>query len=195
MYLKKIMVALLLTVGVAASAHAVKYYRYVDDSGVTVLSRQGVPAEHIAKGYDVLNEHGRVVRTVPRAPTAAEHQQMQEERKQAEYDRHLLRLYSTPHDVDRARERKLTEINGLAALVQGNLHSVSANKADLLRKAANMERSGKDVPADLLRRIDEIEQDEARYQQDLLRYAEKIADIKQSFAQDKQRVIELLGKK
>ena len=33
------------------SGVAAELYRYVDDKGVTVLSRQGVPPEFIGKGY------------------------------------------------------------------------------------------------------------------------------------------------
>ena len=56
----------------AAPGGAVELYRYVNDKGVVVLDRQGVPPQYIGKGYQVLNDQGRVIRTVPPAPTAEE---------------------------------------------------------------------------------------------------------------------------
>jgi len=195
MALRKILSILILIVGMPVSAQAVEYYRYLDDNGITVISRQGVPPNYIGNGYDVLNERGRVIRTIPRAPTAAEREEMQEAKKQALYDRHLLRLYSTPQDVDRARDRKLTEIEGLIALVRGNLHSVTSNKAQLLSKAANMERSGQKVPDDVLQGIDKYEKAETKYLKDIEQYTLQKTGVEQDFAQDKQRVMQLLGKK
>ena len=59
-----------LGLGCIASVHAdetpgIELYRYVDRHGVTVLDRQGVPPEYVGKGYEVLNQRGRVVQTVP----------------------------------------------------------------------------------------------------------------------------------
>jgi len=195
MRLRKLIGISIFALGVPFCAQAVEYYRYVDDNGITVISRQGVPPNYIGKGYDVLNERGRVIRTIPRAPTAEEHQRMQEAKQQAQYDRHLLRLYSTPEDVERARDRKLVEIDGLIALVRGNLHSVTSNKAQLLSKAANMERSGKKIPADVLQEIDKYEKTEAKYLRDIEQYTEQKAGVERNFAQDKQRIMQLLGKK
>ena len=63
-------IPLLLSVLLPALAGAGELYRYVNDKGVIVLDRQGVPPEYIGKGYDVLSDQGRVVRVVPPAPTA-----------------------------------------------------------------------------------------------------------------------------
>src|SRR5690606_13512113 len=90
--------------------HAAELHRYVDDKGVTVLSRQGVPPEFIAKGYEVLNDQGRVVKVVPPAPSAEEMKRLVADKARARSDAQLLRLYTSPDDVDRARERKLNEL-------------------------------------------------------------------------------------
>ncbi|VTL98770.1 Keratin type II cytoskeletal 75 [Pseudomonas aeruginosa] len=90
----------------AAPGGAVELYRYVNDKGVVVLDRQGVPPQYIGKGYQVLNDQGRVIRTVPPAPTAEELRQRKAAQAQASSDAQLLRLYSSVEDVDRARERR-----------------------------------------------------------------------------------------
>lgn len=64
--------SLLLGLLLPVVAGATELYRYVDDKGTTVLSRQGVPPEHISKGYEVLNDQGRVVKVIPPAPSAEE---------------------------------------------------------------------------------------------------------------------------
>lgn len=45
----------------AAPGGAVELYRYVNDKGVVVLDRQGVPPQYIGKGYQVLNEDRKSV--------------------------------------------------------------------------------------------------------------------------------------
>ncbi|MGV8455807.1 DUF4124 domain-containing protein, partial [Pseudomonas aeruginosa] len=72
--------------------------------------RQGVPPTYIGKGYQVLHDQGRVIRTVPPAPTAEELRQRKATQAQASSDAQLLRLYSSLEDVDRARERSLAEL-------------------------------------------------------------------------------------
>ena len=56
------------TVVQAADVPEVRLYRYIDSRGVTVIDRLGVPAEYVAKGYEVLNARGRVVQVIPPAP-------------------------------------------------------------------------------------------------------------------------------
>ena len=159
--------AILLAVPVAASA--AEYYRYVDTNGITVISRQGVPANVIGNGYEVINEHGRVVRVVPRALTPEEHRQLQAEKEQAEIDRQLLRLYSQVSDVERAEERKQMEIDAFIGLVRRNISDLNEDKAILLSEAGNHERSGRTVPRDLLDKIAALEQRERGYFQEIER--------------------------
>ena len=43
-----------------ATVAQAELYRYVDDKGVVVLDRHGVPPQFIGRGYEVLNDQGRV---------------------------------------------------------------------------------------------------------------------------------------
>ncbi len=115
----------------AAPGGAVELYRYVNDKGVVVLDRQGVPPQYIGKGYQVLNDQGRVIRTVPPAPTAEELRQRKAAQAQASSDAQLLRLYSSLEDVDRARERRLAELDGLSSVARGNLQSLKLQQANV----------------------------------------------------------------
>lgn len=162
--------SLLLGLLLPAVASAVELYRYTDERGITVLSRQGVPPEHIARGYQVLNEQGRVIRVIPPAPTAEERQRMQLEKARALSDVQLLRLYSTPEDVERARQRKLAELDGLIGVARGNLQSVRTQQGNLQSQAAEHERAGREVPAHLLAQIENQIAEQARLKSDIERY-------------------------
>lgn len=185
-------IAALALLTTAVAAQAAEYYRYVDTNGITVISRQGVPANVIGNGYEVINEHGRVVRVVPRALTPEEHRLLKAEREQAEIDRQLLRLYSQVSDVDRAEERKLMEIDAFIGLVRRNIADLNEDKAALFNEAGNHERSGRDVPASLLEKISFLEQRERERLQEIEQYQELKKAVAAEFALDKKRVRQLL---
>lgn len=176
-------------------AGAAELYRYTDDQGVTVLSRQGVPPEFIGKGYEVLNEQGRVIKVIPPAPSAEEMQRLLSEKARAGSDAQLLRLYSSPEDVDRARERKLAELDGLIGVARGNLQSARTQQANLQSQAADHERAGRVVPENLLTQIDSQKAEQQRLQKNILRYQETRQQAEAGFAADRARLGELLGKR
>ena len=188
----RVWIALLFLLGYTA-AQAAEFYRYVDTNGVTVISRLGVPSDVIGNGYEVINAHGRVVRVVPRALTAEEHRQLQEEKQQAEIDRQLLRLYSKVSDVERAEERKQAEIDSFIGLIRRNMEDVQEDKAVLLNQAGNHERAGRKVPDELLEKISQLERRERGYLEEIKRYQQLRVDVVQEFALDKQRVEFLLN--
>ncbi|MGE6792195.1 protein of unknown function [Pseudomonas guineae] len=186
--------SLLLGLLLPVVAGATELYRYVDDRGTTVLSRQGVPPEHIGKGYEVLNDQGRVIKVIPPAPTAEEMKHILAEKARASSDAQLLRFYSTPEDVERARQRKLAELDGLIGVARGNLQSVRTQQANLQSQAANHERAGRAVPAHILAQIDNQKIEQERLKSDILRYqaVRKAADS--SFNADRDRLKVLLGR-
>lgn len=175
-------------------ANAAEMYRYTNAQGITVIDRQGVPSEFIAKGYEVLNEHGRVVRVVPPAPTAEEMQKILADRERAKSDAQLLRLYSSLEDVDRAQARKLAELDGLIGVAKGNLQSVRQQQANLQKQAADQERAGREVPKPLLDQISSQRDEQVRVKKDIERYQAARAQAQKTFAADRLRVGELLGR-
>lgn len=175
------------------SLMAAELYRYVDDRGVIVLDRHGVPPQHIGRGYQVLNEQGRVIREVPPAPTAEEYEQIQAEKARAAADRRLLRLYASVEDVERAETRRLAELDSVIGLTQGNLHALRNQHENLQRQAADHERAGRAVPDNLLAQIANLEQEQASLLRDLKRYEAGRVEARSSFAADRKRISELLG--
>lgn len=171
----------------------VEMYRYVDDRGITVIDRLGVPPQYIGKGYQVLNDQGRVIREVPPAPTAAEIEQRKADAARASSDQQLMRLYTSVDDVDRARDRKLAELDGLSSVAKGNLQSLKMQQAGLQARAADQERAGRQVPAELVEQLDNLRSDEQRLQQDIARYQQLRSQAQDSFAADRARFAQISG--
>lgn len=172
-------------------AAGVEMYRYVNDKGITVIDRLGVPPQYIGKGYQVLNDQGRVVREVPPAPTAAEIEQRKADAARASSDQQLMRMYTSVEDVDRARDRKLAELDGLASVARGNLQSLKTQQANLQARAADQERAGRQVPDDLVAQLGNLRDDEQRLQQDITRYQQLRIQAQDSFAADRARFAQI----
>ena len=177
----------------AKTAPAAEYYRYVDDQGRVVLSRQGVPPELISKGYEVLNDKGRVIRVIPPAPSLEERKRLAAEKAKAKSDAQLLRIYSEPADVDRARDRKLAELDGTISVAQSNLLSLRTQQANLQAQAAEHERAGREVPEHLLVQIDNIKAEQVSVEKSIERYRQARKEAESSFAADRARLVELRG--
>jgi hypothetical protein len=193
---------LLLSAGCVAGVQAdessgMVLYRYVDSRGVTVLDRQGVPAEYAGKGYEVLNQRGRVIQTVPPALTADEAREAQAAAQaakvQSDADAQLLHLYSSVTDVDRARTRKLAELDALISVAQGNIQGLTTQQGALQSQAADQERAGRQVPQSLIDQMNDVRDQQQNLKVDILRYQTARQQADAEFAQDRARLQHLLG--
>jgi len=180
--------ASLLLIALPLAGQAAELYRYLDRNGTLVIDRQGVPPEYAGKGYDVLNEQGRVVRKVAPALPAAELDRQARERQQALVDGQLRKLYSNVEDVDRAKARKLTELDGLMQIKKANLEAARQLQSQLMEQAAVQQRNGQALPADLQARLDAAAADQVRLQADLQRYAELRTSTSAAFDADRARM-------
>ncbi|GFM88302.1 hypothetical protein PSCICO_37010 [Pseudomonas cichorii] len=190
---------LLLSLGVltpvaalAADTADVLFYRYIDSRGVTVLDRQGVPPEYVAKGYEVLNARGRVVQVVPPAPTAEQIRQAEADKVQASADAQLLSLYSSVEEVDRVKARKLAELDALIGVAQGNIQGLTAQQRNMQSQAADLERAGRPIPQALIDQLNDVQEQQQRIQADITRYQTSRVQAEASFAEDRARVEKLL---
>ncbi|WP_037007696.1 MULTISPECIES: hypothetical protein [Pseudomonas] len=180
--------ASLLLIALPLAGQAAELYRYLDRNGTLVIDRQGVPPEYAGKGYDVLNEQGRVIRKVAPALPAAELDRQARERQQAVIDGQLRKLYSNVEDVDRAKARKLTELDGLMQIKRANLEAARQLQSQLMEQAAVQQRNGQALPADLQARLDAAAADQVRLQADLQRYAELRTSTSAAFDADRARM-------
>ena len=187
-------VALLAGLCCVMPAVAAEYYRYLNDKGVPVLDRQGVPPEFIEKGYQVVDDQGRVLRAIPPAPSKEERERLAAEKAKAVSDAQLLRIYSESADVERARDRKLAELDGVISVAQSNLGSLRTQQANLQSKAAEFERAGRKVPEHLLVQIENIKAEQVSLEKDIERYHRSRKEAELSFEADRLRLIELRGR-
>ncbi|UNG19075.1 DUF4124 domain-containing protein [Stutzerimonas zhaodongensis] len=185
--------ALLLLGLLGATVAQAELYRYVDDKGVVVLDRHGVPPQLIGRGYEVLNDQGRVTQVVPPAPTAQERQLLLEAKARAETDAQLLWLYASVADVERAKARRLSELDSIIGITRGNLQSLRTQQANLQSQAANHERAGRKVPEQLLVQIDNLAKEQASLKRDVERYRQTRKQAEVSYGRERERVAELLG--
>ena len=197
-------VGLCLSLGVGCIANVqaddtsgIVFYRYVDSRGVTVLDRQGVPAEYTGKGYEVLNMRGRVIQVVPPALTAEQARQAQAAAQaakvQADADAQLLHLYSSVTDVDRARARKLAELDSLISVAQSNIQSLVNQQASLQSQAADQERAGKTVSQSLIDQMSDTSDQQQHLKDQILRYQSARQQANTEFEQDRARLQHLLS--
>ncbi|MFK3797470.1 DUF4124 domain-containing protein [Pseudomonas sp. NPDC088444] len=203
--LKKLCTAglwLSLGMGCVPGVHAddgpgIVFYRYVDSRGVTVLDRQGVPPEYAGKGYEVLNQRGRVIQVVPPAPTADQAREAQAAAQaakvQSDADAQLLHLYSSVSDVDRARTRKLAEIDALISVAQSNIQGLANQQASLQSQAADQERAGHPVPQGLIDQMSDLQDQQQNLKVDILRYQTNRQQADADFTQDRARLQQLLS--
>jgi len=182
---------LLLASSVLVAEASTRYYRYINDQGVTVMDSR-IPPEYVKNGYEVVTINGRVLEVVPPAPSADEKEeraaQRQRQAELAEMDRYLLRRYSSVEDIEAAKQRRSASFDASMAILRGNASNLESQIENLQSRAANMERSGRAIPQNILdslrdlqnelvkiqkqmtqRELDRV-QEEAKFQQEIERF-------------------------
>lgn len=171
-----------------------RMYRYKDDNGQMVISNT-VPQEASTRGYEILNSQGRVVDRIAPAPTEEELQQRAEEERrqqeaaeQLERDKALLRRYRHPDDAVRALHRKIDELEGLNQLKQGNISVIESQLDSEQSKAADLERSGREIPESTLDKIDRLEQQIRELEAEIDAQNREMEEIRESYVEDIERL-------
>ncbi|MBL4794392.1 MAG: hypothetical protein JKY24_02535 [Pseudomonadales bacterium] len=135
-------------------------YRYKDDNGRTVLD-QAIPPDSVKRGYTILNKSGTVFKVVPPAMTDEEKEQRSLARGEAERtevedkiraasDAQLLRTFSRAKDAERARDRKLSALDVIIDITNGNMMRLRMEYEHDESRAASLERAGSSVPKSIL---------------------------------------------
>ncbi|SDT07752.1 protein of unknown function [Halopseudomonas xinjiangensis] len=171
-------------------------YRYVDDRGTTVLDSR-VPAEFVSRGYEVLDAQGRVKQVIPAAPTREEREATRRARadqeRQRASDATLLRLYSSPTDLDRAHQRQITQIENLITTTEGNIAALRDQRDELQARAAAQERAGRQVDPQLISELSGVDAEVLRLQRMIASKRDEIIDVNQAFARQRDRLVALIG--
>jgi len=143
---------------ISPAVFAAKLYRFNVDG--RMILKDHIPPEYAQMDYQVLNDQGLVIKEVQAAPTASElaaiqaakaiqEARLERIRIRREADQALLRVYSKPADVERARQRKVDNIDGYIGLQQRRIVDLTEKLERAQARAANQERSGYEVPAEM----------------------------------------------
>ena len=189
--LSRVGVSLLSLVFWSGSIEAAQYYRYKDENGKTVLALT-IPSDLVSKGYEIINDKGRVVEHVAPALTAAqikmrdakieaERQAKIDKERQDEIDRRLLKLYSQPEDAIRVLNRKIEDVEGLIKSNEAKIESIERQVAELEEKAAERQRKGMGVPDRLTVKLNSLEKDKTAAMQVIATQQQSRLDVLAEF--------------
>jgi len=178
-------------------------YKYLNEDGVTVLDSH-IPARYVENGYSILSFDGKVLEVVPRALTeeeirvrdirlAADRERERLERERKIADLNLLRIYSTPDDVIRARNTKMVSVDGFINTSKSYLSRLETQKKQMLSQLADIERAGGKISEDRLSQIQTLEDRILKSEKEIESKRDEKALILASFAADLKRVRELTG--
>ena len=195
-----LLVGWVVLVALPASA---ELYRYKNEDGITVLDSH-VPARYVKDGYTILSLDGRVLEVVERALTEQEvldrnriiaANEANERAKQARQsaDQNLLKIYGSAEDVIRARDTKLSSVKKVIVVNQANLQRLLLQKVDLETELANLERSGRSIPADRLEHLRDLVQRINVAKVEIKGKHQELDQLSQTYAADLLRLRELKG--
>lgn len=140
---------LLLAAGAFAAGPQQQYYKYKDKDGHLVIERS-IPPEYVAKGYQIVTLTGQIIQDVPAAvqvdPAIAQ-RKSEDAAKNARLDIQLRKLYSSPMDAVRLRDRQLESIKLKLEFARGQALQLKGKRKLELDNAARQERAGRKVPA------------------------------------------------
>lgn len=158
-------------------------YRFRAADGNLMISSV-LPEQAIQSGYEVIDNRGRVLRVVDAAIPEEQRLKMQQEMRIRQQDAQLRRLYPTPQDAERARDRQISSLRLGIDYARGIINQLDGKLADEVAKAAAAERSGKPVPEVVqgnidmyTRQIREQEEKIAGLEQDIVTVGEDFAPI------------------
>jgi hypothetical protein len=124
-----------------------------------------LPEAALQFGYDVVNQNGMLIEHVDRARTAEEQKADKETaakaaaekhiaEQQAQHDQQMLAAYPNEEDLTRNQQAQLDSLDQEVRATQLSLDSQEKSLADMLGRAAELERTGKTVPPALQKQIE-----------------------------------------
>ena len=165
-----------------------------------------VPPEYSQQETRTVNKRGITTETKARAKTKeelAEEKRVKEEqarlmkledarkKQQAAYDRMLIMIYTTEDEIIAFRDRKLNVIDGIVELSNVTIDSLQGKLADNQKRAANLERSGEELPDSLLTEIDSLKRQIAEKKAYIITQHREAKELRKQFDNDLKRYREI----
>lgn len=146
-----------------------KLYKWVDEDGKVHYSDK-MPPDQIKNAHQELSEHGVVKEKVARALTDEEREvkakelkiqqdlleQKKQEAERIEKERNaLIKSYSSAEQITRLKSERVSALKRNIQMAEENLVIQNRNLNDLLKRAADKERSGEVVSDTFLNQIEQ----------------------------------------
>ncbi len=192
--------SLTLVICLAGVSHA-EFYRWVDDTGTIHYSDSLPPAES-QKKQDLLNDTGRVVKTIPAPKTVGELEEAQrlaklEEEKQQKTkelerrDNVLMAMYLTVEDIELVRDERIETVESAIKITKLRKIKFTKKLEELNSSEQRFKANGQDTPPWLIKSRSHYKEQLVNVEDILaIKEKEKLV-IKKRFAGDINRYIEL----
>lgn len=178
-----------------------RIYKWVDENGVTHYG-ESIPPQYRAQGGAEMNKRAITVREIDPMATPAqrqaalEKQRLESEEKkrvaaQARRDRALLNTYTSPGEIEEARDRNLALPRQAISGLQPRVDQGRARLVELQGKADAIEKSGKPVPERLQDDIAEQQAELEGLGAEIARHEAHIERIRARYDADRARYVEL----
>jgi len=183
------------TIVLAETTSYIKCWKNAD--GLTECGNR-VPREYYNKRIRYIDETGITRKVKERTKTREEIQSEKEltnllkleadqKRKSKEYDQILLKTYLTIDDLLNSLKSKLDIINSRSKILQSSIELKKRQFGNLVRQAANTERSGRQISARLAQKLDTSRNEIRNLQAQISSEETKTQKIKKVFAHDVER--------
>ncbi len=191
---------LILVLSTVNTVHA-EFYRWVDDDG-TIHYSDSLPPTESQREQDLLNETGRVVKTIPAPKTIGELEEEQrlaklEEEKlkkieKAEHrDRVLMAMYLTVEDIELVRDERIETVESAIRITKLRKNKFTKKLNDLNSSEQRFKANGQNAPPWLVKSRSHYQEQLANVEDILaIKEREKLV-IKKRFAGDINRYLEL----
>lgn len=155
-------------------------YRYHTEKGRLVITSV-LPQEAIYLGYEIIDPSGRVLREVEKALPEEERRQRREELLARSRDAQLLKLYSTPDDAMRARDRQISAIRLNIDYATNTINQLSDKLSREVSAAATVERQGRPIPENMQATIDQYTRQIKEQEEQVRQYEADIRKLDAEF--------------
>jgi len=178
-----------------------EFFRWVDDDG-TIHYSDSLPPDESQREQDLLNETGRVVKTIPAPKTVGQleeeerlakiEEQQEEKIKQAEQrDRLLLALFLTVEDIEQVRDERIETVESAISITERRKRKFTKKLQELDSSEQRFKANGQNTPPWLIKSRSHYQEQLANVEDILAIKAKEKLVIKKRFAGDINRYIEL----
>jgi hypothetical protein len=173
-------------------------FRYTNDQGGKVIS-DAIPPKYAARGYELIDSKGQLIKLVPPEPTPEEKAQFEkvqaEQRYLEKWDKELLSRYSTLNDIKATKKRRLEGMDNSIYSLRLTLSNISETIKHYQAEAASNERQGEKISDETLSSITRLQKDRDFIEEEIKRKEKIKQEVNDSYDADIKRFGEIKPEK